>query len=391
MCIRKGARVSSTDPTRLYARQLYDGFSADLAADQVIEIDGGRIARLRPATAADARDGVPEYELIAPGFIDIQINGAGDAQFNFDPSVEALRRMAAGARQGGTAHIMPTFITAPNRDYAAAIEAVEAARAQHLPGILGLHLEGPFLSPARPGIHDATAIRRLDPDDIERLARAQVGVMLLTLAPEELPDGVLPQLSEAGIRVFAGHTAADADQIAQAEAQGLVGVTHLFNAMSQLTGREPGVVGATLASRGLFAGIIADGHHVDWRNVGIATRLMPDRLCLVTDAMLTLAGERTGFELHGVEITLCDGRLTNAEGRLAGAHVSMIESLRNLLAHTDLDLPAALKMTSANPARALGLGERLGTLRPGSDATFTCLTGDLDVAAVIIDGVIDPV
>jgi N-acetylglucosamine-6-phosphate deacetylase len=161
--------------------------------------------------------------------------------------------------------------------------------------------------------------------------------------------------------------------------------------MSQMTGREPGVVGATLASRALFAGIIADGHHVDWRNVATAARLMPDRLCLVTDAMLTLAGQQTGFELHGEKIALCDGRLTNKDGRLAGAHVSMIDSLRNMLDHTDIGLPAALRLATVNPARALGLEQEVGTLRQGARATFTCLTQENSVAAVMSEGrFIDP-
>ncbi len=382
--------MSSTDPAnpqRIFARRLYDGASDRLHTDRTIGIAGGRISDIRPATPDDARDRtMPEFDLVAPGFIDLQINGAADTQFNFDPSPEALERIAAGARQGGAAHILPTFITAPGRDYIRAIDAVQAAIAQAVPGILGLHLEGPFLSHARPGIHDPAAIRNMDAEDLDRLATTGAGALLLTAAPENLPAGALPRLTAAGVRVFAGHTDADADQMAVAEAEGLVGVTHLFNAMSQMTGRAPGVVGAALASRKLFAGIIADGHHVDWRNVAIAARLMPDRLCLVTDAMLTLAGKTTGFDLHGEAIQLRGNRLTNAAGRLAGAHVSLIESLRNVLAHLDIGLPAALRLLTRNPARALGLTGGTGTVAPGGPATLTCMTRDIEVAAVIVDG-----
>nr|WP_245398714.1 N-acetylglucosamine-6-phosphate deacetylase [Oceaniglobus trochenteri] len=353
----------------------------------MIEIADGRITAIRPATAQDAREGATrEFDMVAPGFIDLQINGAGDTQFNFNPDAQALGRIAQGARQGGTAYLLPTFITAPGRDYARAISAVETAIAQGVPGILGVHLEGPFLSQRRPGIHDPSAIRTIDAEDLDALTTAQAGAVLLTVAPEDLPEGALARLTSAGVRVFAGHTEATADQIDQAESEGLVGVTHLFNAMSQMTGREPGVVGATLASRGLFAGIIADGHHVDWRNIAIATRAMPDRLCLVTDAMLTLAGQETGFELHGVAIQLRDGRLTNSEGRLAGAHVSMIESLRNMLDNGICDLAQAVKMATANPARALGLEGEVGVLRPGCRAALTCLSPELDVAGVMVDG-----
>jgi N-acetylglucosamine-6-phosphate deacetylase len=358
--------------------------------DRILEVADGRITQIRAAIAHDARMGaMPEFDIASPGFIDLQINGAADTQFNFDPSPAALGRIAAGARHVGTAYILPTFITAPGRDYARALAAVQAAVAQGVPGILGVHLEGPFLSHARPGIHDLAAIRGIEDGDMDRLA-AQPGVVVLTVAPETLPSGALTRLRAAGVRVFAGHTDASADQIAQAEAEGLVGVTHLFNAMSQMTGRAPGVVGAALASPTLFAGIIADGHHVDWRNLATVARLMPDRLCLVTDAMLTLAGRRTGFDLHGQAIALSDGRLTNSEGRLAGAHISMIESLRNVMAHAGLGLPAALRMVSSNPARALGLEAEVGTLRPGARASITCLTQDLDVAAVMVDGRFQP-
>lgn len=375
----------------IVARQLYDGRSDRLHRDQVIELAGGRIAALRPATAADARAGGPEFDLVAPGFLDLQINGAGDTQFNFDPTASALGRIAAAARRGGTAHLLPTFITAPGRAYLRAIEAAQDALRAGIPGILGLHLEGPFLSPDRPGIHDPAAIRVLQDADLALitgapLLREGAGTLLLTLAPETLPEGALAALCRAGVRVFAGHSAATADQIARAEAQGLAGATHLFNAMSQMTGREPGVVGAVLTSSRLFAGIIADGHHVDWRNIALAARLMPDRLCLVTDAMLTLAGRQTGFELHGERIELREGRLTNAEGRLAGAHVSLIECLRNLRDRVGLDLPAALAMVTANPARALGRDHELGAIRPGYRASLSCLTRDLEVAGVMIDG-----
>lgn len=374
--------------TRILARQLYDGVGDALRTDQVIEIEGGRVARIRPATAQDASDPrTREFDLVSPGFIDLQINGAGDTQFNFEPNAQALDRIAAGARQGGTAYILPTFITAHGQDYLRAITAVQDAISSGIAGIQGVHLEGPFLSPDKPGIHDPTAIRAMNDQDIDALTAAKAGVVLLTVAPETLPEGALARLTAAGVRVFAGHTNASADQVAKAEAEGLVGVTHLFNAMSQMTGREPGVVGAAFASRTLFAGIIADGHHVDWRNVATAARLMPDRLCLVTDAMLTLAGQLTGFDLHGVQITLANGRLANAEGRLAGAHISMVDSVRNMIAHAQCSIAQALRMATANPARALGMEAELGTLRAGGGATLTCLSQDLDVSAVMIDGI----
>jgi N-acetylglucosamine-6-phosphate deacetylase len=226
----------------------------------------------------------------------------------------------------------------------------------------------------------------LEAGDLDQLISADAGTILLTVAPEELPDGALGRLAAAGLRVFAGHTTATADQIDRAESEGLVGVTHLFNAMSQMTGREPGVVGATYASARLYAGLIADGHHVDWRNVATSVRLMPDRICLVTDAMLTLEGQMTSFELHGNRIDLRDGRLADQSGRLAGAHISLIQCLRNVLDHVDIALPAALRLLTVNPANALGRTDGAGVVVEGGPATLTCLTEGIEVAEVVIDG-----
>lgn len=374
----------------IFARRFYDGVAPELQLDRVIQIEDGRITAVRPARASEAggRD-LLAFDLIAPGFIDLQINGARDTQFNADPTPEAIARIAEGARQGGTAFILPTFITAPGNAYSDAIAAAREAMAQGVPGILGVHLEGPFLSPDRAGIHDPGAIRPMNDADIAILTGAAAGgpgVILLTVAPERLPQGALGALVRAGIRVFAGHSAATADQIANAEKDGLSGATHLFNAMSQMTGRAPGVVGGVLSSDSLFAGLIADGHHVDWRNVRIAARLMPDRLCLVTDAMLTLEGQQTAFMLHGERIALRDGRLTDRTGRLAGAHVSLIDCVRNMCAHGGVGLPAALRMVTSNPARALGMEREVGILRAGCRAAFTCLDLKLEVTDVMVGG-----
>ncbi|SMX48899.1 N-acetylglucosamine-6-phosphate deacetylase [Maliponia aquimaris] len=374
-------------PRRILARKLFDGLGDTCRTDQLIEIEAGRIARVGAWQAGGAgHSDMVEADIVSAGFIDLQINGANDVQFNFDPTPEALERIAQGARRGGTAHLLPTFITAPDRQYLAAIDAARAAIDVGVPGILGLHLEGPFLSPERPGIHDPAAIRALDPTDLSHLGAAFPGVLLLTLAPEHLPPGTLTALSDAGVIVFAGHSAATAACIEVAQTQGLRGATHLFNAMSQLTGREPGLVGVVLASDRLFAGIVADGHHVAWSNIGIAARLMPDRLCLVTDAMLTLAGRTTEFDLHGEAIRLEGGRLTNAADRLAGAHVAMDESVRNLVAQLDMPIAAALRMASANPARALGLGDELGVVRAGYRASLTLLDNDLEAVGTVVDG-----
>lgn len=369
---------------RIFVRRLYDGRGDSALRDQLIEIDGGRIRSVAAAQQAPA--GAIDVEIIAPGFIDLQINGASDVQFNDMPTARALAQIADGARLGGTAHILPTFITAPGQDYLRALAAARDAMADKVPGILGLHLEGPFLSPERPGIHDPKAIRPMTAADLAALAAPFPGPLLVTLAPECQPEGTVEALTRAGVLVFAGHSQATHAQIVAAEAQGLRGVTHLFNAMSQLTGREPGVVGAALASGKLFAGIIADGHHVAWDSIRIATRAIPGRLCLVTDAMRTLAGKVPTFTMHGETIRLSGGRLTNADGTLAGAHVAMDESVRNLLRENIVAPAEALRMASTYPARALRLDGELGVVAPGFRASLTVLDAAMVAQGVVVDG-----
>ena len=393
MFIQEGPKVSSVDlalrPSQVLARRLFDGQCLEGLPDQIIEIDHGQIIAVRAAERAEIDDRtILSADIVAPGFIDLQINGAGGAQFNFDPSIATLKRIADAARKGGTAHILPTFITAPGNSYFAAMDAVRDALAKGVSGILGLHLEGPFLSPQRPGIHDRDSIRVMTREDIEALTEPFSGPLLVTLAPECLPEGAVQALVAAGVSVFAGHSEATAQTVLAAQKQGLCGVTHLFNAMSQLTGREPGVVGAVFASRALFAGIIADGHHVAVENLQIAARLLGDRLCLVTDAMLTLGSDLQQFELNGQTIYLRGGRLTNVQGTLAGAHIGMDESVRNMFAFCGLSLGAVLNMASHNPAAALGLGGELGMVRPNYRASLTLLTDDLHTQAVVVDGVI---
>ncbi|WP_299360756.1 N-acetylglucosamine-6-phosphate deacetylase [uncultured Paracoccus sp.] len=366
-------------PRSIRAGLVFDGRADEPLPDHVVEIEAGRITALRPARPGDPR---PAAAILAPGFIDLQINGAADRQFNLDPTADTLARIAAGARAGGTAQLLPTFITAPGQDYRRALDAGRTAVERGVPGVLGVHLEGPFLSPARPGIHDAAAIRPLDAADVALLAAPFPGVLLVTLAPEGQDPAMIAALDRAGVILFAGHSEAQPGDLPPQ----IRGVTHLWNAMSQLAGRAPGLVGAALQSDRLFAGLIADGHHVAWGNVAMAARLMADRLCLVTDAMLTLAGTTEEFTLSGRRIWLAEGRLTDATGRLAGAHVAMDDCVRHMIRHAGVSPAAALRMASGNPARALGLDGSLGRIAPGWRANLTLLDADHDATGVVVDG-----
>lgn len=370
----------------IVARTLYDGIGADPLTDQLVVIENGLISEVRPQDQdpADA-SGFITAEVLAPGFIDMQINGAADVQFNEEPTVDAVARIAAGARQGGTTHILPTFITAPGTDYRQAISAANAAIEAGLPGVLGLHLEGPFLSPERPGIHPPAFIRPLTNEDVEDIGQAK-GTVLVTLAPEVQELDLIRALSAAGVLVFAGHSNATAGDMGAAIEAGLTGVTHLFNAQSQITAREPGVVGAALMRPELHAGIIADGLHVDPQNLAMTAQLMGSRLCLVTDAMKTLSGTVTEFDLFGTPITLKQGRLTGPDGTLAGAHLAMDQAVRNAIAMMGVTPTQALQMASTNPARALGLEGQLGRIRPGYRASLSALSQNFESVATIVDG-----
>ena len=374
--------------TAIRAAKLFDGAGDQPLSARTVVVEEGRVAAVvsgDPALPAEAT--VLETPILAPGFVDLQINGAADVLFNDAPTPEAVAAIAAGARKGGAAHVLPTFITAGGQAYLAAMDAVRTAIDRGVPGVLGVHLEGPFLSPRRPGIHEALAIRPIAPDDLERLTADRAGIGLLTLAPEEQPAGTIARLAAAGWTVFAGHSEATHEAMSLAAGEGLRGVTHLFNAMRQIAPREPGVAGSALDDERLFAGIIADGHHVHPANLRLAAACLgADRLCLVTDAMPTLGGAKTSFTLAGKQIRLHDGRLTDADGTLAGAHLSMIDAVRTMMHHADLSLADALRMASATPAKALGLDHELGRIAHGYRAGMTLLDDGLDVQGVVVDG-----
>lgn len=367
----------------ILAETLYDGLIEAAQPNRLVRVENGLIVAVEPPPAT-LPEGTRRTAVLAPGFIDLQINGAADRLFNDTPDVETIARIAWGARQGGTAHLLPTFITEPGRLYEKALDAVEEAIAGAVPGILGVHLEGPFISPLRPGIHPRLAIRPLEAADCARIAAAPF-LRLVTLAPEEQDTALLARLAASGVVLFAGHSEASAQTMRD---EPLRGATHLFNAMPPLAGRAPGIVGAALTDPRLSAGIIADGLHVDPVNLALAAQAMPERLCLVTDAMPTLAGTQTRFTLLGTEITLGDdGRLTGPDGTLAGAHLAMDEAVRNMVRLAGVSPGRAIMMASRNPARALGLDGELGVIREGHRASFTLLDADLKAEGVMVDGV----
>ena len=305
--------------------------------------------------------------------------------FNTAPTVESIVSMARAHRRFGTVGFLPTLITDDRTHILQAIDAVCEALAAATPGVLGIHLEGPTINPERKGMHGAGHIGTLDAEIIARLG-ALPGARVVTLAPECAPPGLIAQLTAVGIHVSAGHTQATAEQIAAAQQDGLLGVTHLFNAMSQFTGRAPGTVGAALANADLWCGIIADGVHVHETSILAAWRAKQDKLFLVTDAMAPVGTEMAAFEYRGEKVTVRDGSCFLANGCLAGSTLDMASAVRNCVRNVLIPLEAALRMASTHPAEFLGLGDSLGKIATGYDASLVWLDDDLMVKATWVKG-----
>ena len=303
---------------------------------------------------------------LAPGFVDLQVNGGGDLLFNNAPTVATLQRMLAAHRGRGTTSLLPTLLSDTREQQQLAVAAVRNARADGMAGILGIHLEGPFFAPERRGAHHADMVRPPRDGDIDWLCSLQDVPVTVTLAPEHMAPGHIRRLSDSHIRVCAGHSNATYPQIERAVAEGLQGVTHLFNAMSPLTARAPGLVGAALAEDALWAGIIADGHHVHPAGIRLAWRSKPaGRLVLVSDAMATVGGSRGSFRLYGEEIREAGGRLENADGKLAGSAIGMMDAVAFCIDGAGLPLGECLRMASLYPAALAGRGDQLGRIAPG--------------------------
>jgi N-acetylglucosamine-6-phosphate deacetylase len=368
------------DRHAVLAERIFDGHRWHTSAAVLCE--RGRIARLAPwgeVPSEWAQTRLPAGALLAPGFVDVQVNGGGGALLNDQPTVDGMRAIAGAHRRYGTTACLPTLITDTREKMRAAIAAARSLAGSD--GVLGLHLEGPFISPRRPGIHRPDRIVEPHAGDLEELCElGGIGASLMTLAPECVPAGFIRALVKAGLRISIGHSEAPADVVMQAVEEGATGVTHLYNAMPAMSAREPGIVGAALAERRLMAGLIADGIHVDPVSIRAAFAAKgSDRIALVTDAMPTVGASLDHFELVGRTIKLSNGRLTGADGTLAGAHLDMASAVRNVVQLAQLPLDDALRAASLTPARFLGLDSEYGALIPGARADMVALTQDLMV------------
>jgi len=353
-----------------------------------VQIENGRITEV--SSRSPVSDG-PVHDLdgrlLAPGFIDLQVNGGGGVMFNDAPTVETLRTMAAAHRRFGSTGLLPTLISSTRETMHQAVEAVRTAIDEDVPGILGIHLEGPFLARERRGIHDEGKLRPIREDDLDWLCSLNDFPVLLTIAPEAVGGDAIRRLAGAGLAVFAGHSMATCEQTREALDAGLRGFTHLYNAMAPFTQREPGIVGAALEDRASYAGLIADGAHVHPAALAVAAAAKtPDRIVLVTDAMATVGAPGTSFDWDGQAVTVVDGSCRLPDGSLAGSNLDMLSAVRNAIRFMHIDLGQALRMASANPAAAIGLDHELGHLRPGYRACLVELDDALNLRGSWIDG-----
>jgi N-acetylglucosamine-6-phosphate deacetylase len=351
-------------PHAIAADYVFDG--TVVRERTAVIVDGSRIVDVVRTTDLPRTISIralPEGAWLAPGFIDLQVNGGGDVLFNDQPTMQGACTIAGAHRKFGTTGLLPTLITDSSEKMRLALDAANTVVSRE-PGVLGVHLEGPYLSPEKPGVHDPHQIRQPCADDLAMLTAPRNGVLLVTLAPEVVPPGFIARLVAAGVRVSLGHSMASYRQTRAAMAEGLTGFTHLFNAMRPLSSREPGPIAQALESPDAWYGLIVDGVHVDAAMLRLALRGL-GRPLLVTDAMPPVGGGRSSFSLHGETITVRDGCCVADNGVLAGTVLDMATAVKNCVRLLEVPLPDALRFASTHPAAFLGLGHVLGRLAPG--------------------------
>jgi N-acetylglucosamine-6-phosphate deacetylase len=382
------ANIPDSGTSALVNGRVFDG--ENLHDGLVVVLQNGQITSVLSAhdlpETVDNRWDLAGH-ILAPGLIDIQVNGGGGVMFNHAPSVETIHRIGEAHRRFGTTGFMPTLISTDFETMECAVTAVDQSISEGVPGVLGIHLEGPFLNTEKRGVHDANRFRPIDEAAFELMTSLNHGRMMVTVAPEKTSDEMIARLTERGVIVFGGHSTASYERATSALQAGMRGFTHLFNAMSPMQARKPGMVGAALHDRTSWAGIIADGYHV--HPATFAAAVASKRrgfMVLVTDAMATVGSKHSMFELDGVEISMVDGCCRTPSGLLAGSDLDMISAVRNAARFAGLNPSEALRMASSYPAHALGLEDQLGYIRPGYRASFIEVDDDLRLFRTWIDG-----
>ncbi len=325
--------------------------------------------------------------LMAPGYVDLQVNGGGGVLFNSTPNVAGIKQIMSAHAQFGTTAMLPTLITDSVEVMAKAADAIAEAIAENVAGIVGIHFEGPHLSVAKKGAHSERFIRPISPQEWDILSRKDIGTVMVTIAPENVLPEDIARMVALGITVCIGHTNADFETTQAAVNAKATGFTHLYNAMSPLTGRAPGVVGCALVNDTTSCGIIADGHHVDYVSLLIAIKAKPKgKVFLVTDAMPPVGTEDNSFEFFDRQVHLSDGKLNSTTGELAGSVLDMATAVRNCHLHMKLPLDESMRMASQYPASFISQHASIGSIGIGMSANFIELSASLDVTKTWING-----
>lgn len=366
--------------------KIYTG--SDVLTDHAVIIDNDQIQSVVPVTQLP--EGIEVKDLdganLSPGFIDLQLNGCGGVMLNDEITPETMQIMHEANLKSGCTSFLPTLITSSDEDMRAAISAAREYHNKYQNQSLGLHLEGPYLNVAKKGIHSVDFIRPSDDGMIDLICANADIIAKVTLAPEQNDSEHISRLKAAGIVVSIGHTNATYAEARQGFEAGISFATHLFNAMTPMVGREPGVVGAIYDTPEVYAGIIADGFHVDYANIRIAHKIKGEKLVLVTDATAPAGANIDHFIFVGKKVYYRDGKCVDENGTLGGSALTMIEAVQNTVEHAGIALDEALRMATLYPATAIGVEEQLGRVRKGMVANLTIFDRDFNVKATVVNG-----
>ncbi|BCG10263.1 N-acetylglucosamine-6-phosphate deacetylase [Buttiauxella agrestis] len=363
----------------------------EILDDHAIVIANGLIERVCPRS--DLPAGIETRDvggaIIAPGFIDVQLNGCGGVQFNDSAdavTVETLEIMQKANERSGCTSYLPTLITASDDLMKQGVKVMREYLAKYQNQALGLHLEGPWLNMVKKGTHNPSFVRKPDAELVDFLCENADVITKVTLAPEMVAPEVISKLVASGIIVSAGHSNATVKEAKVGFRAGITFATHLFNAMPYITGREPGLAGAIFDEPDVYCGIIADGLHVDYANIRTAKKVKGDKLCLVTDATAPAGANIDEFIFAGKTIYYRDGLCVDENGTLSGSALTMIEGVRNLVEHAGIALDEVLRMATLYPARAMGVDQQLGTIEAGKVANLTTFTRDFKITKTFVNG-----
>ncbi|EEY39061.1 N-acetylglucosamine-6-phosphate deacetylase [Vibrio mimicus] len=360
----------------------------DVLVKHAVIINGDKIETICPIESLPSDIKVVDLNgaNLSPGFIDLQLNGCGGVMFNDEITAKTIDIMHKANLKSGCTSFLPTLITSSDENMRQAIAAAREYQSQYPNQSLGLHLEGPYLNVMKKGIHSVDFIRPSDDSMIDTVCANSDVIAKVTLAPENNKPEHIEKLVKAGIVVSIGHTNATYAEARQSFESGITFATHLFNAMTPMVGREPGVVGAIYDTPDVYAGIIADGFHVDYANIRIAHKIKGEKLVLVTDATAPAGAEMDYFIFVGKKVYYRDGKCVDENGTLGGSALTMIEAVQNTVEHVGIALDEALRMATLYPAKAIGVDDKLGRIKKGMIANLTVFDRDFNVKATVVNG-----